>query len=69
MTRDRLAALLDAAYTKRADDSDLPRRPESNNPWQAEPRRERRTRPTYSDPTGTQAVGHIEKQRKKEQKA
>lgn len=68
MSGDMLSALIDAAYSKRANDGNLPRRPESNNPWQAEPRRERRTRPTYADPTGSQAVGHIEKQRKKEQK-
>lgn len=61
MSRDMLAALIDAAYTKRADDAaTLPRRPESNNPMRPVAQRpERRTRPTYSDPTGNAAIGNL----------
>ena len=59
---DLLQALLDA-YDKRAADSDLPRRPE-NNPWKPEPARAPR-RITYRDPTGSQAAGNIDRERKK----
>lgn len=67
MSRDMLAALIDAAYTKRADDAAaLPRRPDGNNPMRPIAQRpERRTRPTYADPTGNQAIGNIKKERKR----
>lgn len=61
---DLLQALMDA-YDKRAADSDLPRRPE-NNPLKPDYQRpERRTRPTYKDPTGSTAVGNVDRERKK----
>ena len=60
---DALQALIDAAYEKRVKDGDLPRRPE-NNPFKAEPHRGPR-RITYRDPTGSDAAGNIDRERKK----
>lgn len=51
------------AYGKRAADSDLPRRPDGNNPWKPEPRRVPRQR-TYRDPIGETAIGNIKKEKK-----
>lgn len=60
---DLLQALMDA-YDKRAADSDL--RPENNPLKPTYQRPERRTRPTYKDPTGSAAVGNIDRERKKQ---
>lgn len=55
-------ALLDRTLAERVETAPQPR---GMNPWRAEPRRpERRTRPTYADPTGSQAVGNIIKEKK-----
>lgn len=67
---DSFTEALTAALQKRADDTDLPRMPRrtpsQNNPLAPEYRRpERRTRPTYSDPTGNEAIGNIKKERKR----
>ena len=60
---DPLQALMDA-YDKRLETLP-PRRPE-NSPFKpAYQRPERRTRPTYKDPTGSAAVGNIDRERKK----
>lgn len=59
MSNDALAALIQAALDRRTVDPP-PRRPEANNPMRPVAQRpERRTRPTYSDPTGNEAIGNL----------
>lgn len=54
-----------AAYDLRVE-SLPPRRPENNPLKPAYQRPERRTRPTYKDPTGSAAVGNVDRERKKQ---
>ena len=60
---DSLDALM-AAYEQRLETLP-PRRPENNPLKPAYQRPERRTRPTYKDPTGSAAVGNVDRERKK----
>lgn len=61
---DELARLLARAYSV-----EQMRRPDINNPFMAPCQRpERRTRPSYRDPTGNAAVGNIDRERKKKKK-
>lgn len=62
---DTFAEALAAAIEKRANDSPLPRmprRPDTNHPFQAERNRAPRQR-TYRDPTGNEAVGNVKKEK------
>lgn len=56
-------ALLDRALDERVETAPQPR---GMNPWRAEPRRpERRTRITYRDPTASEALGNLTKEKKR----
>lgn len=60
---DDLRAQLIAAYENRVATAPPPRPPRS--PYLPEYQRpERRTRPTYADPTGNTAIGNINKEKK-----
>lgn len=76
MADDLLAALLDAAYTKRANDSALPRMPRStansNHPFKPEYRRPPREEdpakwspPAYRDRDAERVVGRLSKEKKR----
>lgn len=67
MADDVLAAMLAALdKTEKERRAQGARTPDQNNPWRAEGKRpERRTRPTYADPTGNAAIGNIKKENRK----
>lgn len=65
---DPLAAMIQAALNKRAADTNLPRRPDQNNPLKPAYQRPRRGGPTYRDRTANEAVGNVDRQRKKDRK-
>ena len=58
-------ALLDRTLAERVETAPQPR---GMNPWRPAPQRpERRTRVTYRDPTASEAVGNIDRERKQKQ--